>query len=284
MWTNGFAQRPLEGGEHPALRGQLLAHGHRLGPAPARHHLHGHDADAGVVERLHERVVAVAHREVVGHEDDVHLLLDGGGDDLGVPGVQAHAGEADLALLLRDALRVEELVGDARPPPSCRGGTRCPRGRCRAGVRLSSRWARASAFVPAARLRRDVDLVAPALEGRADEALVVAALVAARGVEEVHAEVGGALDDALVRGDHAAEGHLGDLEAGLAELALADDGRARRAGAGAIAGGAGFGVSIDAWAAAGRARPVRADAVRNSRRERGLDMADSSDLVESDEV
>ena len=138
--------------------------------------------------------------------------------------------------------------------------------------RLSSRWARASAFVPPPGLRRDEDLVAPALEGRADEPLVVAALVAARGVEEVHAEVGGALDDALVRGDHAAEGDLGDLEAGLAELALADDGRAA-AGAGAIAGGAGFGASIDAWAAAGRARPVRAEAVRNSRRERGLDMA-----------
>jgi hypothetical protein len=40
--------------------------------------------------------------------------------------------------------------------------------------------------------------------------------------------------------------------------------------AGASGGAAGFGDSMAA--AAGRARPVRADAVRNSRRERGLDM------------
>ena len=107
--------------------------------------------------------------------------------------------------------------------------------------RLSSRWARASAFVAAARLRGDEDLVAPALEGRAHEALVVAALVAAGGVEEVHAEVGRPLDDALVGGDHAAEGDLGHLEAGLAELPLPDD-RGAAVEAGAIAGGAGFGV------------------------------------------
>ena len=88
--------------------------------------------------------------------------------------------------------------------------------------RLSSRWASASAFVVALRLRRDVELVAPTLEGRADEPLVVAALVAAGGVEEVHAEVGGALDHALVGRDHAAERDLGDLHAGLPELALLD--------------------------------------------------------------
>src|SRR5512137_2060955 len=45
---------------------------------------------------------------------------------------------------------------------------------------------------------------------------------------------------------------------------------AAAAGADAIAGGTGFGVSIAA--AAGRASPVRADVVRKSRRERGLDM------------
>ena len=160
------------------------------------------------------------------------------------PGVQADAGEADLALLLRDALRVEELVGDlgggllaVEVPDVHVVGAELLQALVEVGEGLLLRLA--------ARLRGDEDLVAAALEGRADEALVVAALVAARGVEEVHAEVGGALDDALVRGDHAAEGDLGDLQAGLAELALADDGRGGARARAPIAGGAGFGVSID---------------------------------------
>ena len=217
-------ERPLEGGEQPAARRELLARGHRLGPAPTRHHLHGHDADAGVVERLHEGVVALAHREVVGHEDDVHILLDGSGDDLGVASVAAHPGEADLPLLLRQPLRVEELVADLgrgllamEVPDVDVVGADLPEAllEVREGLLLRR----------PARLRGDEDLVPAPLEGRPHEPLVVAALVAAGGVEEVHAEIGGPLDDALVRGDHATEGDLGDLESRLAERALADDGQ-----------------------------------------------------------
>src|ERR1035441_1026005 len=56
---------------------------------------------------------------------------------------------------------------------------------------------------------------------RADHALVVAALIAAGGVEISDADIGGALDHAGVGGDHATEAHAGDFQAGLAERAVA---------------------------------------------------------------
>ena len=232
--TNGLRSVHLRAGEHAALRRQLLAQSHGLRATAAGHHLHRDDTDARVVQRLHQRVVALGHREVVGDEHDVQLLRDRGGDHLRVARVQAHSGEADLARLLRHALRVEQLVRDVRglalavqvPDVDVVGAELL-----QALVELRERVR----LVAGPALRRDVDLVAPALERRADQALVVAALVAARGVEEVDAEVGGPLDDALVGGDHAAEGHLADLHPGLPELALADHGRGggrRRRGCG----------------------------------------------------
>ena len=61
------------------------------------------------------------------------------------------------------------------------------------------------------------DLLALGAQGRAHHALVVAVLVVAGGVEVVDAEICGALNDAGVGGDHAAEPNGGDLEAGAAE-------------------------------------------------------------------
>ena len=168
--------------------------------------------------------------------------------------------------------------------PSWRGGTRCPRGRCRAGAGSRRGGPGPRAFVGAARLRRDVDLVAAALEGRADEPLVVAALVDAGGVEEVHAEVGGALDDALVGGDHAAEGDLGDLQARLAELALADDGRGGGRGRRRRAA-SGFGVSQRGVGRGGQGERGEGGRRRGTRGgSGGWTWSYSSDRVESDEV
>ena len=96
--------------------------------------------------------------------------------------------------------------------------------------RLVSSSASASALVRAPGLAGDEDVVAAALERRAHHALVVAALVAARGVEVVDAEVGGALDHAVVGGDHAAEADLGHLEARPSEPALANRRRRGRFG------------------------------------------------------
>ena len=55
------------------------------------------------------------------------------------------------------------------------------------------------------------DLLALGAERRADHALVVAVLIAARGVEVVDADIGGALNHAGVGGDHASEADRGDL-------------------------------------------------------------------------
>ena len=65
-------------------------------------------------------------------------------------------------------------------------------------------------FVGRVGLGGEDDLLALGSERRADHALVVAVLVAARGVEVVDAEVGGARDHAGVGGDHAAEADRGD--------------------------------------------------------------------------
>ncbi len=70
------------------------------------------------------------------------------------------------------------------------------------------------------RLGREGDVLADALQRGADHALAVARLVAAGGIEVADAEVGGAFDDARVRGDHAAEADRSHLQAGFSKSAI----------------------------------------------------------------
>jgi hypothetical protein len=56
------------------------------------------------------------------------------------------------------------------------------------------------------------NLLAPGAEGRANHALIVAVLIAARGIEVVDPYIRGALNHAGVRGDHAAESNRGHLQ------------------------------------------------------------------------
>ena len=55
VWTKGLRSVHLRAESIPPFAASVSRAADRLGPAPAGHHLHGHDADAGVVERLHER-------------------------------------------------------------------------------------------------------------------------------------------------------------------------------------------------------------------------------------
>ena len=81
-------------------------------------------------------------------------------------------------------------------------------------------------FVRGVGLGGEDDLLAFCAEGGADHALVVAVLVAARGIEIIDAQIDGALDDAGVRGDHATEADGGDFEAGAAKGFIGElDGR-----------------------------------------------------------
>ena len=113
-WTKGLRSVHLSAASMPPWAASFSRVAAASGPRPPAITFIATTPTPASCERLHERVVAIAHREVVGDEDDVQLLRDRGGDDLRVAGVQAHAGEADLALLLRDALRVEQFVGDVR--------------------------------------------------------------------------------------------------------------------------------------------------------------------------
>ena len=83
------------------------------------------------------------------------------------------------------------------------------------------------------------DVLAFALESGADHPLVVAALVAAGGIEIGDPDIGGAFDDAAVRGDHTAEADRGDLEARLAQSSIAERGAGRRRFDAGVAGRSG---------------------------------------------
>ncbi len=61
------------------------------------------------------------------------------------------------------------------------------------------------------------DLLSLCTQSRSDHALVVSVGIAARGIEIVDSGIGGALDDAAIRGDHAAEADGGYLQPSVAE-------------------------------------------------------------------
>ena len=71
-------------------------------------------------------------------------------------------------------------------------------------------------------LGRNVHLVPPALDGGAEQPFVVAALVVPRGIEVIDPQIERPVDDARVRGDHAAESHRAQLQPGLAERPVLD--------------------------------------------------------------
>jgi len=214
----GVLQHPLESRHHGSVALQrLLGLIARLGPAEAsRHDFHGHHSDAGRFGPVDGGVELRSHREVVADEHDIDLpALDGAIDHRGLPFVGAHAGEADLPILLGDGLRFEQVVGDLVatvlavqiPNVDVVGAQGCE-----GCVDVLQR----PRLVLGVALARDVDLLAAGLERGAHHALVVAALVAARGIEIVDAEVGGLLDHAPVGGDHAAERDSGRGKPGAA--------------------------------------------------------------------
>ncbi len=114
-----------------AMMGFLMAHlsaagakfagraggGGACGGAPATassdlgHHLHGHHADAGLVQLIEGRAPLGGGGEVVLRLDHLELGFDDAIDD-GRQRVRAHADEPHLALLLGLALRLHQFVGD----------------------------------------------------------------------------------------------------------------------------------------------------------------------------
>ena len=215
----GLVHDPFERSEKRAGLGKLLCEGTAGFNAaePAGHDLHGHDAKAGLSGGVKGLVHGGIHGEVVSGENDVEdALLDHPWNELRLAAVGADAGEAHFALLFGILLHFKHVVSDV-------GGAtlavEIPDVDV-IGVELVQALVEIlehARFIGRVRLRRKDDLLALSAEGRAHHALIVAVLVAAGSVEVVDAEVGGALDDAGVGGDHAAETDRGDLEAGAAE-------------------------------------------------------------------
>ena len=230
----GILQDPLEGGHHGAVALQdaigLLFLLNSAGAAG--HDLHGDQADAGRFGFLDGRLDARIHGEVVAQQDHVdHPALDGGVDHRGLPAVGADTGEADLPVLLGGGLRFEQLgsqVGRARQAVQVPDIQVVGAQRAQAGFQVLHR----PGLVPGVALARDIKLLALALQRGAHHALVIAALVSARGVEVVDAQVGGLLHHASVGGDHAAESDSSGRQSGTAELLVTEPGSGRRGRAG----------------------------------------------------
>ena len=207
----------------------------------ARHHLHGDDAHAGLSRGPDGRRHVRDARGLVGHGHVLHREVVGGQDDVGLSQldqvrqhpvhveVRADAGEPDLSGLLGDALGLEQIVGHLG-----RGalGVQIPDVEV-VGPQLAQAGVQIASAPPAAVwlsvLLEMIDLLPPALQRRAQHALVVAVHVAARGVEVDDADVGGPLDHRLIGRRHAAERQRRHLQAGLAERAVRELDVLRRA-------------------------------------------------------
>ena len=183
----------------------------------AGHDLDGRHALAGRGGLLERRGDGGFQGEVVGAQDDIDVgVLGQPRHQHGLAGVRADAGKADLAGLLGGLLSVDQIVGDLF---RLAFGVQIPDiqviglQRLQTGIQIVER------FLPggAMGLARQRDAVALALERGAHHALVVALLVTVSRIEIGDAHIGPALNHAAVRSDHAAEGHAGDLQAGLAE-------------------------------------------------------------------
>ncbi len=232
----GVAQHPLQRGQHGALllEGliQLVAGLHAA--KTAGHHFHGHDslprARGGSQQVVHSRI----HGEVVGGQNHVHL---GGGSQCRhqprLAAMRAHPGKPDLTGLLSRLLGFEQFrchlfrAGLAVQVPDVQ--VVCAEF-AQAGIQVGQRGLPGGGVG----LAGEHDVLALALERRADHALVVAALITAGGIEIIDPKIGRALDHAGVGGDHAAEAHRRDLQAGGAQGAIAQAGlcewRSRRGG------------------------------------------------------
>ena len=196
-------------------------------------------------------VVRVPIGEVVGAEHHLELAdLENAVHD-GVRIVRAHADEADLALLLgrRPGVDDSSVICSARV-----SGVHVPDVEViraeflQTGLELRRRFGRGGA---SDLLDRTI-LSRPALQGGADHAFVVAALIAARGIEVGDAHVQGPRNHTGIGRDHAAEAHGGDLQSRLAQRTVIQC-RSRR----------GRGHTGSREAAAGRASPVARNLLRD---------------------
>ena len=201
----------------------------------ASHDLHGDDAHAGFSGGVDGLIHGGVHGKVVSGENDVEdALLDHPWDELRLAAVGADADEAHFALLFCILLHFNHVVGDV-----------C--GAAEAveipdvdviGVELAEalvEMLQHACFVVRLGFGGEYDLLALGAQGRAHHALVVAVLVVAGSIKVVDAEIYGALDDAAIGGDHAAEPDGGDLEAGAAQGPVGELDRATR-GSGAFRG------------------------------------------------
>ncbi len=171
----------------------------------ARHHLHADDANARLGSGLHSLVHGGVHRKIVGHQKHVkHSLLHHPRCELLLTAVGAEASEADLTLLLGDLLRFDHIVADLFRLALSVEVPDIDIIRLEF-VRLVSRSLSRLALVAGGRLGGKHDLLPLGSKGSANHALVVAMLIAARGVEIVDAEVGGARNHTGIGGDHASE-------------------------------------------------------------------------------
>lgn len=169
---------------------------------------------------LEHGIEVFVHRKVVAADDNVNLAaLEGGRDDAGLAAVRADAGEADFAVFLGDLLGLEEFVGNllavgavVDAPNIQVIGTQL----AETGVEVSQRGLLGAGL----RLAGEYDALAPGPEDGADHALVITAAIDPGGVEVVDAQIGGPLDHARVRSDHATEADGGHLQSGPAERAV----------------------------------------------------------------
>ena len=133
----------------------------------------------------------------------------------------ADADEADLALLLGELLGLDVIVVNVG---GIAAAVQIPDVDV-VGIELTQaliEMLHHAGFVGRVGLGGKDDLLAFGAERCADHALVVAVLIATRGVEVIDTEVGGARNDAGVGGDHAAKADGGDAEAGVAERLVAE--------------------------------------------------------------
>jgi hypothetical protein len=228
----GIAQHPFQRGQRAAFAVQDSLDALAIGIVPERavatgHHLHGDYAEACVGGELDGIVDGWSHGEVVGGEQDIEVILAShdGGHQLFLPTVGADAGETDFAGFLRDLLRFEEFVlevlrftlGVEVPDVHVVGADFAEAG-VQIGEGLLFSWCGA--------LGGEENLVAAGAQGSAHHALAIAALIAAGGIEIVDAKVGGAFDHRGIGRDHGAKGDGGYFEAGLAQHAVVEFGRA----------------------------------------------------------
>ena len=184
----------------------------------AGHYLHGHQPNAGRAQLLDRWAIARGRGEVVLRLHHVHLGLDDPIDD-GRQIMCAHSDEPDLALLLGRALRVEQVVGNIRRavlavqmPDVQMIGVEF----FEAGLQLRQ----GACLVLGVYLARQDDVFSFGAQRGRYHALVLAALVPTRGVEEGDAHVHSLGNHSGVGCDHAAETHGRDFETRLAEDAV----------------------------------------------------------------